>query len=452
MRKYSYRFIGIFFLLAVCFSFSFSNLSRAFTCLPTCTNDDSRFLSFGGQNLNTFVFDTLTFGIGSPGGADTLEIGIFDGESGGLWDQNVGDVYEFTLFADPLGDGSGMIEVGTWTSDGSGGLNMGDPMPDNDWFNFTINNVPAAQAESGNYLYHMIVTNTNTTLPAINNYKVRSDGTLFIFPTDQPFGYESGGRGADEPLFVDTLMIIYPNLDFDDPACVNGLQFCDFTQPGCCLNPTTFDGTFSFFFLLEEEQPLLDFWDGDFDFGPLQPNEGPPFIDTDDPNTPPGIPVFADVPNTNEQTSAGCIPPDDNNFFVAARRPPDVIYDLISPDGTVYPNMNPSATNEWELFQINTEPGCAPDICDIEVSSIPPGIWEIRITGLDLANLNFIRGFDKIIGVDEEDNPVIPLGPELPPVNVPTFSEWGMLAVAFVLGVIGFYHLGRKKNADASSS
>lgn len=82
MRKYSYRFMAAIFILALCFSFSFSNLSRADACLPTCDTNDSRFLTFGGQGFATFVFEFLTFGVGSPAGAPTLNIRIFDGENG----------------------------------------------------------------------------------------------------------------------------------------------------------------------------------------------------------------------------------------------------------------------------------------------------------------------------------------------------------------------------------
>ncbi|GJM17368.1 MAG: hypothetical protein DHS20C13_26950 [Thermodesulfobacteriota bacterium] len=444
MKTYSYKLLSIFVILVSFFILSFSTISRAqYTCLPTCTENDSRFLTFGGQDLDTFVFDTLTFGIGSHSSATRLELGIFDGDSIGLWDGGTGDSFIFSLFADPNGDGTGTLLVGQWSSDGSIGNNIGNPMPDNDWFVINVTNIPEAISESGNYSYHMVVNNTNTTVQVINNYKVRSDGTLFLFPTDQPFGYEAGARGVDADFFIETLKIIYPNIDIDDPACVNGGQFCDFNQPGCCLNPTTYDGNFDFFFLVETPQPLLNLWDGDFDFGPKAPSEGPPFVDTDDPNTPPGIPVFADAPNTNEQTSAGTIPPDDNLQLGIPRRPPNVIYDLIAPDGTVYSNANPSATNEWELFQLNTEPGCAPDICDIEVESIPAGVWRMRIRGLDLANLNFIRSFEKILGVDEDDNPVLPEPQD--PAPIPTMSEWGIFSIFILFGIVGVYFLRKKK-------
>jgi len=429
------------FILAVGFSFLFSSSSGAYTCLPTCHNDDARFITFGGQNLNTFVFDTITLGIGSHGRSSSLEIGIFDGDAAGLWDSGPGDNYLFSLFADPMGDGTGTLLVAQWSSDGSAGLNTGSPMPDNDWFVSTIVNVPAALADSGNYFYHMVIVNTDTSGEVVNNYKVRSDGTLFIFPTDQPFGYEASARGTGQDNFLDTLTLIYPNIDIDDPSCTNLGQFCDFNQPGCCLNPTTYNGNFDFFFLVESPQTVINLWDGDFDFGSKAPSDGPPFVDTDDPNTPLGIPSFADFANTNEQASAGTIPPDDNLELGIPRRPPNVIYDLIAPDGTVYPNVNPSATNEWELFQLNTEPDCAPNICDIQVDSIPEGIWQMKIMGLDLSNLNFILSFEKILGVDEDNNPVLP-EPE-GPAPVPTMSEWAMLTIVFLIFAIGFYNLRR---------
>lgn len=446
MKTYSYKLLGILLVLVSLVILSFSDTSRAYTCLPTCTDNDARFLTFGGQGINSFVFDTISFGIGSRKDAPIVEIGIFDGDSSFRWDSGPEARIEYTLFADPLGDGSGTFQVAQWSSDGSFGNNTGNPMPDNRWFTSTVNNVVEAQAVNGNYLYLMVVTNLDTNLSTVNNYKVRTDGTLFIFPTDQPFGYEASARGTDEPSQRDVFQIIYPNLEVMNPDCTNLGQFCDLNDPNCCLFGSTYDGDFNFFFFLEGGQNILNFWDGDFDFGPLSPSEGPPFIDTDDPNTPPGIPSFADVPNTNPQTSAGSIPPDDQSLVIFLRKP-NIIYELISPDGNIYMNENPSATNEWELFQLNTEPDCEPNICDIQVGSIPGGIWQLRIIGADLANINFIRGFDRIIGVDEREDPIPPLGPE-DPEPVPTISEWGMLLTIVFLGIAGLYYARRKENAN----
>ncbi|GJM17370.1 MAG: hypothetical protein DHS20C13_26970 [Thermodesulfobacteriota bacterium] len=449
----------LLFLIIFCCIINFGTFANAFNCLPTCTANDARFLTFGGQDRETFVFETMSFGIGSPEDTTVLEIGIFDGESDGLWDEPPSDAnsigrFEYTLFADPEGDGTGTFQVGQWSSDGSFGENTGGPMPDNDWFRIFVDNTPEAQAVNGNFLYFMIVKNLDTNLDIISSFKIRSDGTLFLFPTDQPFGYAAslqapGTLPAAEIVYPDT-----PTPDFLEPSCNNNGFFCDTTDPSCCLFGTTYDGSFSFFLQLDRAVSELNFWDGDFDFGPKFAEDGPPFIDTDDPNTPEGIPVFADVQNTNPQTSAGAQPPDDHPRLGLFVRSPNIIYELVSPEGDVYRNDNPSATAEWELFQLSTKTGCEPDICDIQVSRIPAGIWEFRIIGGDLDNLNFLRINEKIVGVNEEGDPVPPLPPTDPvdPESIPTMSEWGMLAVVFFFGILGIYHLRKKKSVDTSSS
>lgn len=422
------------------------NFSYALSCLPTCSSADGRFLAFGGQDVATFVYDTLTIGVGSPSGADKLMLGIFDGDTSGHWDflDELPLPLEFTLIADPKGDLSGTVEVGKWFNDGSGGNNPGNPMPDNDWFNINIDNVAEAKSESGNFLYYLLIRNLNIETRILTYFKLRTDGTLFIFPTDQPFAYEASLRVENADFLVSTADILYPNIDLTDPSCINMGDYCDPNEPSCCLFGTTYDGTFSFFFTLENAQDVLNFWDGDFDFGVKTPDESPPFEDTDDPNTPPGIPPFADIPNTNPQGSAGAFPPDDSNLGIF-RRVPNNFYEIISPNGTVYTNNNPSGSNEWELFQLSTEENCAPNICDIEVQEIPAGIWEFRINGLDLSNLNYIRGFEKIIGVDEEGDPVSPLPPD-PPNPIPSLSGTGLVLFSVFIFIISVYYLRLRKN------
>ncbi|GJM15384.1 MAG: hypothetical protein DHS20C13_07110 [Thermodesulfobacteriota bacterium] len=440
----------VMFLL-VCPIFIITNLfvlksAHAMSCLPTCSSNDARFLAFGGQDIATFVYESMTLGIASPAGSQTIKISIFDGENTGHWDFGAAEqaaTLEFTLIADPKGDLSGTLEVGKWLSDGSDGMNIGNPMLDNDWFDIIINNVPDAIAESGNYLYIMRIRNLDTTQSALNNYKIRTDGTIFIFPTDQPLAYEAGLRGLDADFIGLVANIIYPNIDLDDPFCINMGNFCDPNEPGCCLFGTPYDGTFSFFFILENAQDILNFWDGDFDFGMKTPGEGAPFEDTNDPNTPPGLPLFADIPNTNPQASVGALPPDDNSLG-AFRRMPNIFYEIISPDGNLYSNLNPSGTNEWELFQINTQSGCEPDICDVQVDSIPAGIWELRIKGLDMSNLNFIRGFEKIIGVDDKGDPVPPLPPD-PPNPIPSLSGTGLVLLSILTIIVSIYYLSIRK-------
>ena len=465
MKKHSFKFIALSFLLALCFSLSFTNQSRADACLPTCDPHDTRMLTFGGQGFQTFVFDLLTFGIGTPPDSNQLHIRIFDGDVGGMWDNRNFGAMEYLLFADPEGDATGTFLIGTWTSDGSGGENNGVPMPDNDFFDIIIPNAPEAQAISGNYLYRMAARNVDTGLMVIMSFKVQVVGpntSLFIFPGDQPFGYEATTRGATADDRAATGAILYPTFTEDPFGCIGFFDDLCLDDPACCYF-SPYNGDFDFFFFNENEGRIfIDFWDGDLDYGIKPLGDPPPYEDTDDPNTPPGIPEFADVLNTNPQASAATSPPDDlNPLFTGSAflRYPNITYSLIDPNGVEYHNDNPSATNEWELFRLSTEAGCAPNICDYEVEEIPVGIWHVSVKGMDLWNINYIRAFDKMVGVDTNGEPVVPLdpieplNPPDPPVvrNVPTFSELGMLGVAFMLGAIGIYSLRRKRNIDSSS-
>ncbi len=82
-------------------------------------------------------------------------------------------------------------------------------MPDNAFFDITIPNAPEAQAVSGNYLYRMSVRNIDTNLDVISNFKVQVVGpgtSLFIFPGDQPFGYEAPIRGSTIDDIIECLL------------------------------------------------------------------------------------------------------------------------------------------------------------------------------------------------------------------------------------------------------
>jgi len=448
MKNHSFKLLAFSFILAVCFSFSYSNLSRAEACLPTCSSTDARLLAFAGVDQVSLIQPILNFGIGSSADSTQLNFGIFDANKGGLWDTGVlGMGLEINLYADPLGDGSGAIPIGQWFSDGSGGLNMGRPMPDNSWFDITIPNTPEAMAKNGNYLYRLEVINRDATQTGVNAFKIRAGESLVIFP-EQPFAFVPSLQGETLFDFIDVVNIVYPNFNFGAPGCMP-LDYCDYTDPACCLFGTTYDGLFDIFVLFKEESTFLDFWDGDSDYGRIIPADGPPYEDTDDPNTPgaPFLPPWANPATANFQASVGASPPDDNTLFGLFLRPPNVTYNLISPDGNSYHNDNPSGTEEWELFQLNTEPGCAPFICDIEVNSVPGGIWRANFVGLEMDNAVFLRLEGIVLGVDDNNEPVPPLSPDLPPPStVPTFSEWGIVAVFFLLGTIGFYHLRRRKN------
>ena len=66
----------------------------------TCEENDGRFLSIAGVGLSTVADQPIAMTFAAPADFTGLEIGIFDGETGGQWDSQTTDL-NFTLYADP---------------------------------------------------------------------------------------------------------------------------------------------------------------------------------------------------------------------------------------------------------------------------------------------------------------------------------------------------------------
>lgn len=443
----------VFFFIAL-FLFCITSTKSAYpqyACLPTCSVTDGEFLALAAMGLSTSNNRNAEFQITSPGENRTFEIGIFDGEGTiDNWDINNAPfvVLEYKLFLDPNGDGSGSpFLYATWSSDGTFGDNIGEPMPNDDWFIRTLPNSPEAQTQDGSYSYRLEMRNLNPGALALNGYKVRSDGTLAI-PAGSAFNYISS------PRTIEDFQVLYPNLDIDDPACFDPntpTQFCDPTDPSCCLNPTNYDGVWEFCFVVPENLDTLDIWDGDFDFGSASLDADGNCIDpdgvsvdTDDLNTPIPLPEWAIGTDAITQgVSSPTNPPDDNDCGPAFNRPPSVVYDLIGPNGETYTNVNPSGNIEWELFNISTNP-FNPRLYDIHVDSIEPGLWCVKTNGNNIANLNSLRLPYAVIGVDEEGDPVFP--PDTVR-RVPTLNEWGLIALSAFVLLISVYSLRRQRKS-----
>lgn len=124
-----YRFSIVITLLSL-FFFSQASLAQPYVCLPTCSEIDDHFFRLAGINSATLNNADHIFVITSPGSEAILEFGIFDGDSEGFWDPtSLPAELEVTLLADPLGDGTGTIVLGTWSSDGTFGENTAFPCP-----------------------------------------------------------------------------------------------------------------------------------------------------------------------------------------------------------------------------------------------------------------------------------------------------------------------------------
>ena len=362
-----------------------------YTCLPTCGTTDGKFLSIAGNDLQTLAKDTVLLRILVPAGETAFEVGIFDGDSGGTWDltprgTTVGVPLVFTLVADPDEDGLGPV-VGSW---------LGSSLPDKGWADFTIATGPAAALPSGAFSYMLQVSSTDFTAENNwSNFKIRSTGTLTTSVRVTPVAFAFTG-----PLFSGNEgNLLYPNAGIGD------------------FSTTTYDGTWSFYLDVFQTQTELELWDGDFDRGAANQ---PATYDTDDPDTPgaPFLPDWADVVSArpegvafvdvcgSERSATGC-PADDRAAASLFRRSPSIEFTVTCSDGLSFANPNPSGNREWEQFRVSSEP-FDPATMDYSAGMLPPGLYRVRATGVDLANLNAWRFFNAVVGLCEDDTPCQP--------------------------------------------
>ena len=404
------------------------------SCFPTCSSTDGRFLVLAeGGAFETLTPESINVRIIVPGEFEEFSIGVFDGEQNGNtdgvlnWDAGTGveEPYSYVLVADPDRDNDGPEVF----------MAHSDDMLNNEWVDFTISNDPSALDADGNYVYTLTVTLLSN-VQTENAFKLRTDVGFIVI--DEIFTFL-----ANMGTFEDFL-IIFPNADFTDGTI----------DPSDLVNPT-YDGTFSFFFDIPEPAAELAFWDGDSDRGSYNTMAD---WDTDDQNTPNVVPPFA--PADADTEPEGVNPPDPfddidpsggplgtNELYV---RPGPVRYQLRAPDGQVWSNPNPSGNKEWENFVISTLT-TDPNVVDFATTDIPAGTYEIRFEDLDMGNLVSI-------------NPLFPLvlrgeGPPPPGSGgggggggngngaspVPTMSEWGLIAVAVFMGLIGIAVVRRKQ-------
>lgn len=340
--------------------------NKQYSYFPTGDEKDAKFVSLAGTGLGTIGGQAISFQIVIPSTESSFDIGIFDGDTGASlngephWDYG-NDPVEFTLIADPLGDGSGVQVI--QTLDGSS-------MADNSWMDFSFPSLAAAKSPSGHYFYRLNIRLNNPSGSSESNFKLRTTGALLI--DKSIFSFVGGARAqADAP-------IIYPNF----PSLI----------------PTTYTGNWNFGFFVPGSPSAIEIWDGDFDFGSTFSS----LLDIDDTSTPNAVPAFAfGTGAVAEGVSIGAglgkgSPEDDSNFPVY-RRSPNVVYTLIDPQGTHYLNSNPSGNKEWESFRIDTA-AFNPFIMDAKASSLSSGVYGIDIRGLDLANLNALRIDNLVLG------------------------------------------------------
>ncbi len=355
-----------------------------YTCFPTCVENDGKFLMIANNGVKTFAGVEQVFWIGVPGNKESFDLGIFDGDSGldnagqanlfqGNWDDSKTEAL-YTLYADPLKDGQGMTVVASWKGNT-------DQMPNNAWFNQTIQNVDAAKAPSRHYFYRLVVSQ-ETESNGGNAFKLRSTGYITSGKSELVQSSIAFVGGLGTKLDAN---IIYP-------------EFKSLNDVG---PSTTYNGEWKFYMYVPKDSQELSIWDGDFDRGT---NANDPMADTDDPNTT-NKPEWAG-PYTKDEGRGGKGIPNDDYAAALYRSSPAVIYNLIDPAGDpIYTNDNPSGTEEWEQFTLTTDP--AYENPDMLVERIQPGFYALQVVGLDLHNLAFLRTDMEVCDINSGCGPCV---------------------------------------------
>ena len=327
-----------------------------YTCLPSCDTADGRFMSMAGYQLSTMANTNVSVQVIVPSNVTSFEIGIFDGDTGGMWDEKT-TISEYVLYNDPKMSGDSAQQVGYW---------LGKDLPDNAWSSTNISTSEDARGESGNFYYHMEVRTLSAEAYYWNNFKLRTDGLAVVMP--RVFAFTAGLHTAPE------LPIIYPNYPTN-------------------LESSTYDGSFSFRIFAPTSMSSFEIWDGDMDFGSYDLG----MKDTDDPDTPNDVrPPWTAVETTQYEgvavgvasTGVTGLPADDVKSPYA-RRSPSVSYEVKTPSGEVFVNSNPSGNKEWEQFRIETDPAVPADHIVSEL--LPSGMYTVKILGMDMHNLNTWR-------------------------------------------------------------
>lgn len=401
-----------------------------YSYFPSASNLDGRMLCLAGTPLETLAGTTIEMRIGVPSTSSSFQVGVFDGDTGknpagaivdpgGSWDAGSAEL-EYTLFADPMANGAGTAVIGRWFGNRTNGVSgtnwtaSAATMPDNNWWNLTVNTATAARSPAGHYFYRLTIRLLDPNATSVAAFKLRTSGGVSLSPGT--VGYMAVLNQYNDGY------VVYPTWSGDYPPA----------DPFFFTNaPSTYDGSWRFHLDLNASTTELRFWDGDLDKGNNAAVTEPALlsildtVDTKDPDSPDVLPDFATLGNERIESAQGVGSPEDDSLFDLFRRSPALEYNVTDPRGKVYRIENPSGNLEWEQFKISTDSSAFRPLADyspiaadddtafVNEPRLAPGIWRVELTGQDMGNLCFLRFDRAVLGVDAEGDPITPLRPLL---------------------------------------
>jgi len=301
--------------------------SNGYTAFPSTDPDDGKFMAVAGEGMSTLAGIAVIAFIGVPAGSASFEVGIFDGDTTNHWDLE--------------GPGSTLnyrLYRDPLKNGATGSLLAqwtSDNALDDAWYTRAFNVDDGAKAPSGNYFYRLEANWANPNSQSFNNFKIRTTGQISL-RAGQEFGFAGGPQ------------------DFSVDPCVGSGD----PNPGDTNDPdaNSYNGDWPWYFYVPTVLTSIAFRDGDSDR-------------VDDENSP-GRPQ--DGPSGN----GAC-----------ADVPPSIYYTVTDPADHVFTNNNPSGDQEWEDFTIGPSPGD-----DITINyPLQPGLWQLRVRGMDAHNFNVMR-------------------------------------------------------------